>query len=129
MLALSPFDDVQQDVEARDVGGAEGRALRAAEERTGERVHLVDREVGLHQPLHRGDHAVDAEPVGDEAGDVLREHDPLAEHDLAEPARGVERLRRGVGGGDELEQVQIPRRIEEVHAEEVPLERGRCVLR
>ena len=115
---------VEQHVEPGDVRCAEGGALRAPEQRASERVHLVDGEVGLHHPLHRGDHAVHAQAIGDKPRDVLRDDDALAEHHLAETARGVERVRCGVGRGNEFQQVQVPRRIEEVHPEEVPLELG-----
>ena len=113
---------MQQDVESGEVGRAKGRALRATEERARERVYFVDREVGLHHPRHRGHHAVHAEPVRDEAGHVLRDDDALAEHHFAETARCVERVRRGVRRGNELEQVHVPRRIEKMHAEEMLLE-------
>jgi hypothetical protein len=80
---------VHEHVVARQVGGAEGGALRAAEERAGEAVDLVDREAVLVHRAERAVHPVHAEAVGDEARRVLADHDPLAEHPLAELAHGL----------------------------------------
>src|SRR5213076_1274440 len=68
-------------------------------------------------------HAVHAESVGDESRNVLRPNRPLAEDALAETSRAHERRVAGLGRGDDLEQVQIARRIEEMHPEESLAER------
>ena len=108
---------MRDDVDAREIGRAERRRLRAAGEHAGEHVGFVDREaVLLHQP-NREHHAEHAESVGDEAGNVLRDDDALAENAIAERARGVDRFLRRVRRRNDLEQVQVARRIEEVHAE------------
>jgi hypothetical protein len=92
--------DVREDVHARDVHRAERRALRPADRRTGDRVDLLDRVIAglerrehLHQPEH-------ADAVGDEARDVLREHDALAEAHVGERVTSATTcgigLRRGI---------------------------------
>ena len=113
---------MHENVDAGDVARAERGTFCAAQQLAGERVHLIDGEVGFHHALHGGDHAVYAEAVGHEAGDVLRNDHALAEHHLAEVPRGREHFRRRIRRGDDLEQVQVARWIEEVHAEEVLLE-------
>ena len=117
-----PLRHVEQHVETRDVRCAKGRALRAAEQRAGERVHFVDGEAGFHHALHGRDHAVHAQPVGNETRNILRDHDTLAEHHFAELSYSIDGFCRRIRRGNDLEEVQIPRRVEEVHAEEVLLE-------
>src|SRR5205085_5823379 len=60
-----------------------------------------------------------------EPGYVLREHDTFAENALAHPARRIDRLTTRLRRRYDLEQMEIPWRIEEVHAEEVRAERRR----
>jgi hypothetical protein len=110
---------VHQHVDARQVAGAEGRRLGAAEQRTGEAVDLVDREAELLHARDRAVHAEHAEAVGDEARRVLAEHRALAEQRLAERAHRVEHGGVGLGRRDQLQQVHVARWREEVHAEEL----------
>ena len=52
-------------------------------------------------------------------GRVLRDDDALAETAIGEAADCVDDGRVGVGGRDQLEQMQVARRIEEVRAERI----------
>ena len=108
---------VHEHVDADEVRGTERRALRPPEQRTGERVHFLH---GVPVLEHRPDglhHAEDADAVGDEVGRVACDHDALAQHGLAELPRRLEHARIRAGVGNELEQVEVARRIEEVHAQ------------
>jgi hypothetical protein len=59
---------------------------------------------------------MDPEAVGDEARHVARRRFP-AEESLAEGADGGDDLGRGPLGRDDLEQMQVPGRVEEMRAE------------
>ncbi len=124
-----PCGHMREHVDPRDVTRPERRRLGATDEGTGEGIDFVDREVELlHQPQHLH-HAEDAEAIGDEARHVLGDDHPLAEESLRELAHRREHGGRGVGRRNQLEQVQITRRIEEVRPEKVALERIAASLR
>jgi hypothetical protein len=94
----------------------------------GEHVRLVDRQpVFLHLP-NGEDHAEHAEPVGHKPGDVPRDDDALSENSIAEMTRRGNCLRRRFSRRDDLQQVQIPRRIEEVHAKKTRPKSGGASL-
>ena len=114
---------VREDVESRQVAGAERGRLGASNEVAGEPIHLIDGEIELLHQLEGREHPKDAQPIGHEARHVLAEHDALAERALGELAHCPQRLLRRECRRDELEQVHVARRIEEVRAEELPLER------
>ena len=63
-----------------------------------------------------------ADAIGDEIGRVLGEHDSLAQHHVAEVRDRVHHLRQRFRSGDDLQQLQVARRIEEVGAQKVPAE-------
>ena len=109
---------VHQDVESDQVGGAERRTPRTSDERTRERVDFFDAVLQLRHRANRRHHRKGADSIGDEIGRVLRDHDTLAEHDVAELAHEVEHGRVGARVRDQLEQMQVARRIEEVRTEE-----------
>jgi hypothetical protein len=116
------FGDMREYVEARQIAGAERGGARASDEGTGEAVHFIDGEsVLLHAP-HGADHTVHAKPIGHEARHILRDHDALAQRALGELARGSDHRRIRFRCRDDLEQVHVPRRIEEVRAEEAATE-------
>ena len=116
-------------VHPRNVGGAEGRALRPAEGGAGEGVHLLDREIEVHhRPKGRAE-AEGPDAVGDEVGRVLAAHDPLAEDAVGEGLEGREHLLVGFRPRDRLEELQVARRVEEVRAEEAPADLDREVRR
>src|SRR5215216_3074026 len=61
---------------------------------------------------------MNAEAVRNESRNVACDDDPFAEEALAEGSHTRDDVRARALGGDELEQVQIPRWIEEVRSEE-----------
>jgi hypothetical protein len=63
-----------------------------------------------------------AQPVGDEVGGVLGDHRALAERPLDERAHPLQHLGVGVGGGDQLHQLEVAGRVEEVAAQEAAAE-------
>ena len=67
-------------------------------------------------------HAVEADVVGDEVRPVLRDDDALAETVIREVRHALDDRRIGLRRRDDLEEPQIPRRVEEVRAEPVPPE-------
>ena len=82
----------------------------------GREPHLLGDARGLEQ-------GIDADAVADEAGHVVGDHDAFAQSPVAEGAHGLQRLRGGVGGGDEFEEIEIPRRVVEMRAQEATAER------
>ena len=66
--------------------------------------------------------------VGDEVGRILGKHNALAQAVLAKAADELGHLRQGVRGGDDLQQLEVARRVEEVRAQEVLAEALRKAL-
>ncbi len=116
-------DHVRGRVQTDDVHGAEGRALRTADRRAGQRVDDVVTQAGTFGVHHRRDDRKHADAVGDEVRRVLGAHHALAERGHHEPLELVEQPRLGVRAGDQLEQMHVARRIEEVHAAEARADR------
>src|SRR6185312_14825275 len=97
-------------------GGAEGARTRAAQFFAGQVVdHIESQAEVVHFP-HGGEHARDADPVRDEVGRVVRAHHALAQATGDEGFQVVENLRLGGRRVDQLHQVHIARRVEEVDA-------------
>ena len=111
-------DGVGQRIEADDIAGAVGGALRAADLRAGQRIDFVEAEAEGGRVVHDSQDRKDADPVGDEVRGVQR-----ADHILAE-ARGqpgfqrVERAGVGAFGADDFDQRHVARRVEEMNAAE-----------
>jgi hypothetical protein len=113
---------LQGHVHAREVRGAEGAAFRAADGGAGEDVGFLDGEIGGHHLPQHGAEPEGPDAVADEVGRVLADHDTLARHPVAEVRdlahdRGV-----GLRARDQLEQLEVPRRVEEVGAQETAAE-------
>ena len=122
---LHRLDDVRHRVEADHIAGAIGRALGAADRGTSQRIDHVERQLVGLGVRHRRQHREDADPVGDEIRRVLRAHDALAERRDDEGLERVEERRIGVLLRDQLDQVHVARRVEEVDAAEArPHRRG-----
>ena len=110
-----------EDVDADQVGEAEGSGARPADGGAGERVDFFDGEALLEHQVGGVEHDGDADAVGDEVGRVVGEDDLLAEEAVGEGGEGGEQRGIGFGGGDEFKQAHVARRIEEVGAEEAGL--------
>jgi hypothetical protein len=116
---LHGAEHMHQGVEADHVGGAEGRALGAADARAGEQVHLVEGQPEAGSVVQHGEDREHADAVGDEVGRVPGAHDALAQAGAQPGFEAVEQ--RGIGGGgrDQLDQRHVARRVEEVDAAEL----------
>jgi hypothetical protein len=107
---------VGQGVQADDVAGAVGGALRTADFRAGQRVDFIEAEAEGGRMVHDGEDRKNADPVGHEIGRIQR-----ADHVLAE-TRGQPGFQRVEGGGigalraDDLDQRHVARWVEEVDA-------------
>ena len=111
-----------EDVHARQIGGAEGRALGARRSVTQHHVHHFEGELLRQGHVQGGHDAVDADAVADEGGAVKGRHDLLAQALFQPGAEG-----HGLGGfhlraGDELQQAQVAYGVEEVRDDEVAAE-------
>ncbi len=112
------LDDVGHGVQADHVGGAVGGALRAAHGGSGERVDHVEAQPELFGVVHGGQHREHADAVADEVRRVAGDHHALADSGDEEGFKAVDHLLVGELGGDQLDQVHVARRVEEVHARE-----------
>ena len=66
--------------------------------------------------------AVEREMVADEVRRVLRDHDAFAEAEVGKPCHRVDDRRLRVRSGDDFEEPQVSRRVEEMRAQPVPPE-------
>ena len=117
-VVLQRLDDMGHGVQAHHVGGAKRPARCAAELLAREVIDHVIGEAEVLHLLHRGQHAGDADAVGDEVGRVLGAHHALAQVAGDEGLELVDHARLGGGGGDQLHQRHVARRVEEVDAAE-----------
>ena len=114
--------NVHEGIKAYQVRGAEGRTLGVPDQRAGQEVDLLDGEVQLLHGTHDVQHAEDSDTVGDEVGRVACDDDALPQSpvdEVLESGRDSGIRRRT---GDDLEQVKVARRIEEVGPEKVTAE-------
>ncbi len=114
-----PIRHVDERVDAHHVARAERGALRPAHRRSGQAVHRFHVQShfrnGVEQRLN-GEHP---DPVRNEGGGVLAPHHLLAEDALPITGKEVEHRRVRFRSGDDFEQLQIARRVEEVRSAEV----------
>ncbi len=111
-------------VEPDHIRGAEGRRLRTAELRAGQVVDHVIAQTKLLPFLDDREDGKHAHAVGDEVRRVFGAHHALAEGLREEGFEVVEDVRVGMRGRDQLGQMHVARRVEEVHAAKALLEVG-----
>ena len=119
---LEGVDHVGQCVQAHHVGGTEGGGLGAADLGAGQVIDHIEGQAEAFGVVERHGHAGGADAVGDEVGRVVG-----AQHALAQGAgeKGFEVVEDGRGRGgdaDDLDQVHVARRVEEMHAAEARLQ-------
>ena len=117
------LDDVGHRVQAHDVGRAVGGGLGPPDGRAGECVHGIEAKAQLLGVVHRRQHRENANAVADEVRCVLGDHYALAERGGEERFEFRQDGRGGRLGRDQLGQVHVAGRVEEVHAQE-PREHG-----
>ncbi len=115
-VVLQRLDDVGHGVQAHHVSSAEGGRAGAAELLAGQVVHDVDAQAEFFRLVDGGQHAGDADAVGDEVGGVFGPHHRLAEGGGGKSFELVDHVGLGGGRGDQLDQAHVARRVEEVHA-------------
>jgi hypothetical protein len=123
-VAGHPDHHVQPDLVEQPEGGRPG----PAHQRPGEGVDLLDRVAvlqGVADVVHAGEAA---KAVGDEVGGVLGHHRPLAEDPLHERPHALQHLGVGVGRRDQLDQLEVAGRVEEMGAKEPAPEVVRAAL-
>ena len=121
--------DVLPDVEPDDVEEAIAGALGKADQRAGEGVHFLDGEIVFDgQALDRGAEE-SADSVADEVRRVFAGNDAFAEMAVAEIGDERNDIRTGCRAGNDFDQMEVARRIEEMRTEKVLAEFGRDSLR
>jgi hypothetical protein len=108
---------VRQQIDSGDVHGPECRAFRPADRRPGNGVDLLDRVVAGGQGVEGPGHPEESQVVGNEVRRVSRKDDTLAEPPVGATANQVDHLRQGIRDWDDLQQVQVARRVEEMRAQ------------
>jgi hypothetical protein len=108
--------DVQQHIEADEIGGAKGRRFRLADRRAGAGVDFFDGHAERAHEVQRVEHGKCADAVGDEVRRIFRDHYAFAQATVAEFREGLDDFRRGLRPGNQLDQFHIARRVEKVRA-------------
>ncbi|OIQ69949.1 hypothetical protein GALL_484430 [mine drainage metagenome] len=103
-------------VKTDHVGGAESAGTGASEFLAGEIIHHVITQAKVFHFFHGGQHAGDTDPVGDEVGGVLGAHHPFAQGAGDEGFQIVKNLWQRGGRVDQLNQLHVAWRVEEVDA-------------
>src|SRR6185436_18254165 len=111
---LHGVDNMGQRIEANDVSGAIGGALRATNQRASQRVDLVETQTELLRVMESSQDREHPDAVGNEIGGVLGADDPLAESGYQKFFKLVEN--RGIrdAAGYQLDKMHVPRWIEEM---------------
>ncbi len=111
-----------EDVDAGEIERSQRGALRPPQRRPGNGVNFFRRVLAGRYLLEDTHDAVERDVVADEVRRVLRDDDALAEPLIGKLPDGLDDLRQRVGAGNNLEQLQVPGRIEEVCTEPVAAE-------
>ena len=117
--------DVGHGVQAHHVGGAEGGGLGAPDFRAREVVDHIEGKTQAFGVVKRHRHAGGADPVGDEVWSVVGAQHALAQGAGQKALELVHDFRRGRVDRDQLHQVHVTRRVEEMHAAKARLQIGR----
>ena len=112
------LDDVGHGVQADHVGGAVGGRLRATHQRAGQAVHFVKAQAELLGVVDGGQDREHADAVADEVRGVLGVHHALAQGGDQEAFQAFQHGGVGGAGRNQLGQVHVARRVEEMHAAE-----------
>ena len=115
-VVLHGLDHMAHGVQADHVRRAEGARLGAAQLGARQVIDDVHGQAEFLGFVHDGQDTEHANAVGDEVRRILGAHDALAQGGGQKAFQLVGDLRAGELGRDDLDQVHIARRIEEVHA-------------
>ena len=117
-VLVGVFRDGQGHVQAGQIEQTEGGGAGPAQQGPGQFVDLLHAEPELEHELDRAEKPVRAQAVGDKVGGVLTVDDALAQQTIA--PRGHRRGDGGIGvrRGDDLQELHVAGRVEEVRAQE-----------
>ena len=116
---LHRLDDVRHGVQTDHVSSAVGGTLRAADQRAGQAVDFVEAKAELLRVVHDGEDREHPDAVGNEVRCIQRTNDALAQTRHHPRLKVVQHSGIGVARGDQLDQVHVARRVEEMDAAEV----------
>ena len=114
---------MRQRIEADHIGGSIGRALRTPDHRTGQCVDHIEAQAEPFGVHHRRQHGEHTDAIGDEVGRVLGAHHTLAKCRDQKCFELIEQGGRGSFLRDQLDQMHVPRWIEEMNAAEARTQR------
>ena len=110
------LDDVAEDIQADEIERAEGRGLRTPDNLPRHLVNFLNRIVIFQHRLDRVECAERADAIGDEVRTVFSGHDTFAETLIQEACDLASDFGLRPFGADDLDQMQVARRIEKVYA-------------
>ncbi len=128
-LIVQILRHIEEHVEPHQVSGAEGGRLRAPYELARERVDLFDCVVALGEKPDSLQLAVHAHAIANKVWHVVGDHDALAQVHASKLCHALHEIGRGISSRNQLKQLQVARRIEEVCAQKALLERIRAPFR
>ena len=116
---MQVLHDVSKYVEAYEIEGAKGRSLWPADGGPRDLVDLFDRVDVVEHCANRMQRAESADAIRNKVRPILRDNNSLAESFIEKAKHRTGDFRLGPFGPNQLDQMHVSRRIEEVHAEEV----------
>ena len=118
-LVIDVVHHHESDIDTNQVMQLEGSRLRSTDHRPSDRIDLLDTQTRLLLVDAGGAHAENPDPIGYEIRSVLALDNALAQTLLGELPNGGEDLLGGVRPPNQLEQVHITRRVEEMGDQEI----------
>ena len=121
-IVVDIANDVGEDVEADDIGGAEGGGLGPADGGARAGVHFLDAHAEAGHERKRSEHGKSADAIGDEIWSILGADHSFAQAAIAEIAERVEDFGGSGRAGNEFDELHVTRGIEEMRAGPMALE-------
>ena len=115
-------------IHTNEVQQAKGCGFRVTDQRTGDSIHLLYRVIVFQHIVQGGPPGEHSHPVCDEVGGVLTEYHGFSQPSLPESLHKLNNCRICFGCGDEFEQLEVARGVEEMGPEEMGLEPLRATL-
>ena len=107
------------DIDPNQVNQAKSSCLGAAQRRARDRIHLINGISILKDIVQCEGPSPKAQTIGDEIGGIFAQHNALAQAILTKTTDQLHHLGQRFGGRDDLQQLQVARRVEKVSAQEM----------
>ncbi len=111
-------DHMREGIEPHHIGGAECRAFRAADDRSRQGIHHIEAQAKLPSVMNRRQHSENTDAVGNEVRRIFRPDHAFTKSRHQESLQLIEQLWSSRVAGNQLHQMHVTRRIEEMHTAE-----------